>query len=292
MRGYCLCIGAAKSGTTWLYEQLLQAPEIYMAPEKELHYFFSRFGDFNRLRTSARYKLLREFVERDSANFEKPLPEPVFSREFGRFQKKLDWYQMFAQGPVTQSWYRRLFLEAGKKQLACDFSPSTSKISVEGVHAIRELSENVKIIYILRDPVERLWSHIKYHAEYIGCFDEVKNYSPEQLVQFARADRLNEDGCYGTYLTRFLEVFDREDVLVLDFGELKSNPVVFMERVSGFLGIDSIELQPTAANPVNVSAKMEMPDGLLDEFKPEMIEQIGILEDLGYPFASKWNTIC
>jgi len=291
MRGYCLCIGAAKSGTTWLYEQLRHSPEIYMAPEKELHYFFSRYGAFNRLRSSARYRLLKAYVDRASEKFEKPLPDPAFAREFSHFQKDLDWYQMFAQGPVTQSWYRSLFLEAGKNQFACDFSPSTSKISIDGVHAIRALSDNVKIIYILRDPVDRLWSHIKFHAQFLGRFDEVKEYSPEQLIQFARDADLHGDGLYGTYLARFLEVFDREDVLVLDFGELKSNPLVFMERVTGFLGIDSVDLSQTATEPVNVSAKMEMPEGLLDEFKPEMIEQIKMVEDLGCKFVSRWKSV-
>ena len=40
-----------------------------------------------------------------------------------------------------------------------DFSPSTSKIRPEGIQAIRALSGNVKLVYILRNPMDRLWSH-------------------------------------------------------------------------------------------------------------------------------------
>ena len=34
-----LCIGAQKSGTTWLYHNLKQHPQVWLPPVKELHYF-------------------------------------------------------------------------------------------------------------------------------------------------------------------------------------------------------------------------------------------------------------
>src|ERR1700757_3086986 len=34
-----LCVGAHKSGTTWLYQQLDSHPDFWMPPVKELHYF-------------------------------------------------------------------------------------------------------------------------------------------------------------------------------------------------------------------------------------------------------------
>ncbi|HTF04866.1 MAG TPA: sulfotransferase domain-containing protein [Bacteroidia bacterium] len=34
-----MCIGTQKSGTTWLYSQLEEQPEVFMAKPKEIHYF-------------------------------------------------------------------------------------------------------------------------------------------------------------------------------------------------------------------------------------------------------------
>ena len=34
-----LCIGAQRSGTTWLYRNLSKHPAVWMPPHKELHYF-------------------------------------------------------------------------------------------------------------------------------------------------------------------------------------------------------------------------------------------------------------
>jgi len=38
-------IGAAKSGTTWLARMLMQHPDIYIPPQKELHYFNDRIAE-------------------------------------------------------------------------------------------------------------------------------------------------------------------------------------------------------------------------------------------------------
>lgn len=39
MKANLMCIGAAKSGTTWLAEVLNQHPDIFIHPKKEIHYF-------------------------------------------------------------------------------------------------------------------------------------------------------------------------------------------------------------------------------------------------------------
>jgi hypothetical protein len=39
-----ICIGAQRAGTTWLHECLNEHPDVYVPPEKELH-FFDRFYD-------------------------------------------------------------------------------------------------------------------------------------------------------------------------------------------------------------------------------------------------------
>jgi hypothetical protein len=39
------CIGAQKAGTTWLYEQLLGHPDVFM-PKKELDFFFQAARSF------------------------------------------------------------------------------------------------------------------------------------------------------------------------------------------------------------------------------------------------------
>ncbi|WP_062561277.1 sulfotransferase domain-containing protein [Paracoccus aminovorans] len=288
MRGYLFCIGAAKSGTTWLYEQLRHSPEIYFSPEKELHYFFSRYGSFDRLPNNTRFRSLQAFVNLAAQNYQSKLPDGEYARKFSFFEKNLSWYQNFARGPVCDSWYRQLFGDARPHQYACDFSPSTSKIGLDGVHAIRALGPNVKLIYILRNPVKRLWSHLKFHAEFMGRWEEVRNYSPDQMLRFIKDFDLDEDGKYARHLERFLQVFDRKDVLVLDFDDIRSEPTGLMAKVADFLDIRPLQLPESAREAVNVSSRMDMPQGLLDGFKSEMLRDTRILDGLGVDFVRKW----
>lgn len=288
MRGYFLCIGAAKAGTTWLYDQLRHVPQTYFSPEKELNYFFTRYGAFDRLSNAERFNRLRNFVNLASQNFRPPLPDVDFNRKYRHFQRNLDWYEHFARGPVTESWYRRLFNQAGPQQYACDFSPSTSKIRLEGIEAIRALSDNVKLVYILRNPMDRLWSHLKFHAQFMGCFDEVKQYDPAQMVKFIEQYGLQEDGEYGRYLQSYRQVFAAKDILVLDFDDIRTAPADVLNRVTDFLDVPRASLSDTAGEAVNASERMKMPQGLLDGFKPRMREDMKILEGMGYGFVSKW----
>ena len=48
-------IGAAKAGTTWLYQMLRDHNEIYFSPEKELNYFSSKYGGVNKLKYEVRF---------------------------------------------------------------------------------------------------------------------------------------------------------------------------------------------------------------------------------------------
>lgn len=40
-----LGIGTQKAGTSWLYENLKQPPQIYLTEQKELHYFDKKIND-------------------------------------------------------------------------------------------------------------------------------------------------------------------------------------------------------------------------------------------------------
>lgn len=289
MPRHLFCIGAAKAGTTWLYEQLRREPDLFFTPEKELHYFFSRYGSFDRLPNSGRFNKLKDFVNGASRNFQSPQPDPEFARKFTFFQKNLDWFEAFAQGPVTDGWYRRLFANAGERQYHCDFSPSTSKIDLEGIRELRRLSEDVKLIYIMRDPVERLWSHLKFHAQFTGEFDSLAGYNLTEMEKFIRRYGLEEDGQYGAVLTRFLKYFDKSEILVLDFDEIKGAPEGVLRKVSEFLGISPVQVTPEIRDAVNVSKHLSMPEGLMNSFVPDMRNQVDILVELGYDIALKWR---
>ena len=94
-----------------------------------------------------------------------------------------------------------------------------------------QLLPDVQLIACLRYPTDRAYSHYwmargKNHTE----------QSFEELVR-EREERFIERGRYGRQLNRYLEFFNRDQLLILIHEELFAQPVESLNRICSFLGI-------------------------------------------------------
>jgi hypothetical protein len=90
-----------------------------------------------------------------------------------------------------------------------------------------------RLIYVVRDPVERLVSHYKHlYAE----GNETRPISVA-LADFSERSYIN-DSRYYRNLAPFLDVFPRERVLILSADDLKHERQATLRRVFEFVGVD------------------------------------------------------
>ncbi len=134
-----LCIGAHKAGTTWLYQQLDSHPDFWMPPVKELHYF----DQLSRVQRAAHPRCKDE---RDR-----------------RFLERLK--SLSAEPDIDLENYGRLFEPKGSL-FSGDISPNYSTLSNEVIREIVGYFPNLKVIFLVRDPVERVWSHLSMEVHY------------------------------------------------------------------------------------------------------------------------------
>ena len=141
-----LCIGAHKGGTTWLYQQLDSHPDFWMPPFKELHYFDQLAG-----------------VQRASS------PRCRDERDL-RFLESMK--SLSAKPYMDLEHYARLFEPKGSL-LSGDISPNYSTLSNEVIRQVVGYFPTLKVIFLARDPVERVWSHLSMEVRYhqIESFD-------------------------------------------------------------------------------------------------------------------------
>jgi Sulfotransferase domain len=131
--------------------------------------------------------------------------------------------------------YRPQF--AQPELVKCDVSPKYSQHHNHPDVASRIYAANprARIIYIVRDPVERIVSHLHHNL----LRDRFNASNAEKEV------RANPDyvmvSKYFYQLSHYLKVFPREQVLVVALEELITNPDVFCQRLGRFLDIPSIE---------------------------------------------------
>ena len=142
----------------------------------------------------------------------------------------------------TREEYERLFRDAGDAAAVGEASP-TYLFQQRSAARMQAVIPDAKLICVLRDPVERAYSHYalarKMGFEPLGDFEDAVAAESERWLRdrsmrftYVRAS-LYHDG-----LREFWTRFPREQILVLPFEDLAADPGATMRRVYAFLGVD------------------------------------------------------
>lgn len=115
---------------------------------------------------------------------------------------------------------------------------------------IHETVPSAKLIYIVRDPIQRLISHYvhnwKKHAErrpFEACLNEL-NVETNHYTQLSS---------YFYQLTQYLELFDAQQITLVCNEYLKKDPATTMRRVFQFLGVDDTFFDERFMEPMNTT---------------------------------------
>jgi hypothetical protein len=212
-----VCIGAHKSGTTWLYENLKQHPAVWLPPIKELHYFDGMPG---LPRVAQRLnEALQEVVATGR------VPDPV----------KLDLMRKYVLvQPKDFAWYRSLFEPAGER-LTGDMTPAYATLSGSVVSRIRELLPDCRVIFIMRDPIERAWSHFRSNVEKAKL--DVGRATPDTIRRHIDSPSSQIRTAYTRTIEIWEQSFPRDRILYLFYDDLLADRDSFLGAVCRFLGI-------------------------------------------------------
>ena len=205
-----LCIGAHKAGSTWLYQQLDSHPDFWMPPVKELHYF----DQLSRVQRAAR-------------------PRCTDERDL-RFLERLR--SLSAEPGIDLENYGRLF-EPKASLRSGDISPNYSTLSNKVIRQVVGYFQNLKVLFLARDPVERVWSHLSMEVHYrqIEPFD-VTNIDEVNRNLLRRGMLLRSYP--SAVVARWKRYVHPEQFRVYFFDDLQSNPGELRRSILCFLGAD------------------------------------------------------
>lgn len=244
-----LGIGAQKAGTSWLAQMLGQHPQIWIPPFKEAQYFNQLFIPEHRRWIAWHYRNKPQEIRQRHKMREIPLPP------------ELDEYlTAITRGKMYHNhWYKRIFAPAPAHAIPMDFTPEYSTLPEEGVDYVADFLPKAKIIYLVRDPVARAVSQLRMNLRR-------GKRNPKTMADWqAELDDpvLYDRGDYAAYIPRWQSRFG-DQMLILPFGQIKSDPGGLMERVEAHLKIGPF---PYANMRQRVFAT---PDGLMPP--PEVLE--------------------
>lgn len=158
------------------------------------------------------------------------------------WERGLDWYRAHFPFATDLAWrsradgLRRVLLEATPAYL---FRP-------QAVPRIRQVLPEVKLLAVLRDPVERALSNWKLAGEWGGQYAPFEEEIEHELAveegrsvpgQERRPRGLLARGRYAEQLERVYAHFPRERVRVLEAADLSDDPDATLAPVFDFLGL-------------------------------------------------------
>ena len=200
-----LIVGAAKSGTTALYHYLIQHPEIFLTPIKETNYFA---------------------LKDTSISFKGPKDDIGIHRR--TITDIVD--------------YQNQFINITNEKAVGEICPSYLYYE-DAPKNIRECIPEVKIIVILREPVERAfsaWVHLTRDGrEKLSFLDALNDESRRIKENWAEIWHYKEEGMYYKQLKRYFDFFSKENIKVILYEDFKQKPALVYSDICDFIGVNN-----------------------------------------------------
>lgn len=198
-----LVVGAAKSGTSSLDRYLAQHPQIYMPNKKEAHYF--SIPDFPMTFKGPGDDGMNRFTIRDKESYLSLFNNVNNERAVGE----------------SSAFYL--------------YYPGTAK-------RIHETIPDVKIIILLRNPINRAFSAymhlIRDEREHLSFEESLRKEDERKQLNYEPLWYYKKLGLYSRQVEEYLHVFGREQVKVILFEHFVQNPQQVTQDIFRFLGVD------------------------------------------------------
>lgn len=241
-----LIIGAPRCGTTWLSRSLRQHPAVWLPPEKELNYFNYAIvrGPFRRCRTLCTQFPLRACLrKRTGWLFTQP------------HRSKAAWTLRYVFGARSDEWYAKLF-DGARGRIAGEATPTYAGLPRSTIARIHYRMPRAKILYLLRDPIDQMWSHFRFICALHGRSATV--VPDEEAIRFFTGHIPQRSADYGGNLRRWREFYP--DVRVFFFEDMVRDPRGFLTEIFRYLGVaDAPGIALLPENARNAAPAFPMP---------------------------------
>lgn len=271
-------IGAPKCGTTWMHRYLAAHPDCHFRELKELHYF-DTLNDLG-------FDWLLEWLWKRVDNLE-VYANTVAGKERERSLRELvdarDYLRLIEKRVDDRLGYSQYLLHGkGTKPLVGDITPAYALLPVRVLAEMAGMTARTRFVYLVREPVERLWSHVRMavHHEKVDPADfdrRAREVLADELAGRTDPKRpLIEYSDYAGTIARITEAIPAEKTLILCQEHLLTRQGV--RRLCRFLGIRHVEADLKSA--VNEGRPSDLPEELRAEARRVLRPQ--------YEFAARY----
>jgi len=185
-----------------------------------------------------------------------------FRKHYRRAHTPLDYDWRFPFDPASHAW-------------TLDVSPNYAKLmGSRSVPAhIASLGSEIKLAYILRDPIDRIESQIAHSMRDRG-----------NVINRQHCVRVSQ---YALHLDGYVSHFPLSDILLLDFEQLRGNPAVVQAQICDFLGIEYYPASNRIHNKRSVRFRLDT--NQREEFSEVLRPDVErLISEYGFGPAERW----
>lgn len=282
------CVGATKAGTSWLYRYLHDHPECAMPAVKEAHYWDTFDADVQARQVAAYRVRLRELrvAKDEAAAAHQGWKVDNMTRRINEMKRLI----AALEGDRTADARYLAWLTEGRDgALVGDMTPNYATLPDATLERMRDISPAAKFIFLIRDPLDRLWSHIRMQArrqrQAHEVYEKKANNILYRILNRGQETHILERGDYPKIIRKLRRVIPEGRLLIAFAEDLFSGDGV--ARLCGFLGI----APRPAAQPAPAHAGPEVV--MLDKLRPRALGMLNehydwVARNVG-PLPQRWQ---
>jgi hypothetical protein len=192
------------------------------------------------------------------------------------FPKEINYFlHLYRKGHSAVNYDWRFPFDAVRHAWTLEVSPGYTKWPKSNAVPARiaSLGGDTRLAYILRDPVDRIESHLAHNLEFRG-----------KVTSLRHCIRTSS---YAMQLDKFARYFSPNDILLLDFEQLCREPGAILARICNHLGIEPIASTGKIHNTRGIDFKLD--GGQRAELRTTLRPDVErLLNDYGFEPAEKW----
>lgn len=249
-----LLIGPQRTGTTWLHHHLFRHPSLFLPRQKET-YFFSRLEGSGK--KDANYSGLEEYLRRAMSDS----PRDWIRKSFHALRQSQTPYRPIVRGESTATY---------------------AILEPEIIREICLLNPDLKAIMMLRDPLERAWSHARKDLFWHGV-PAPEEFPLEDFQKFCRASGQTQLARYSEIAEKWRSFLKPGHLFIGRFADISERPEATLESLHCFLGVpagrqfmDRSKLEKR----INPAPEVSIPPAALSYLREQLAEMIADYESM------------
>jgi hypothetical protein len=170
------------------------------------------------------------------------------------------------------------YFEPGLDKIKGEVTPGYSVIPLDRVYYIRCIMPDVKIIFLMRNPIDRAWSHAL-----MGLVSrprrKYEDVAQSEFYDHFTSARSIARGDYRRILDRWMSVFPRKQIYIGFFDDISNRPKELLLELFEFIGVKPVldwSMFPYNTS-VNEGVKVPMPEQYRDFLEQLYCQEIECL---------------